>query len=54
MFYGPWRPRSYLAAGIGYPYYGGLAYPYWGGYGWGNPYAPYAGFGYGYRYPYYW
>jgi hypothetical protein len=48
MFYRPWGyARPYLAAGIGYPYYGGLAYPYWG-YGYGYPYY---GGGYG---PYYW
>lgn len=36
MFYGPWLGfRPYMAAGIGYPYYGGIAYPYWGGYGYG-------------------
>jgi hypothetical protein len=29
--------RPYLAAGIGYPYYGGIAYPYWGGF-YGYPY----------------
>jgi hypothetical protein len=29
--------RPYLAAGIGYPYYGGFAYPYWGGF-YGYPY----------------
>ena len=23
--------RPYLAAGIGYPYYGGIAYPWYGG-----------------------
>lgn len=44
MFYRPWiypRPyvRPYLAAGIGYPYYGGYAYPYWGAYGYGYPYG---------------
>lgn len=49
--------RPYLAAGWGYPYYGGL-----GGYGYGNPYCyggyggcGYGGYGYGSRfgYPYY-
>lgn len=32
--------RPYLAAGWGYPYYGGFGYPYWGlGYGcYGYPY----------------
>jgi len=29
--------RPYLAAGIGYPYYGGIAYPYYGGF-YGYPY----------------
>lgn len=33
--------RPYLAAGIGYPYYGGFGYPYYG-----------PGFG-GFGYPYY-
>lgn len=53
MFYRPWGygcypaigcgfgspfQRPYLAAGIGYPYYGGItAYPYYG-YGYGYPY----------------
>jgi hypothetical protein len=41
--------RPYLAAGWGYPYYGG--------YGYGNPYCGfgYGGYGYGgrYGYPYY-
>ena len=53
MFYGSrfgwggFRPRGYLGAGIGYPYYGGFAYPYWGagyplyGYGYGYGYGPY-------------
>lgn len=27
--FGNWG-RGYLAAGIGYPYYGGWAYPCWG------------------------
>ncbi len=32
MFYGPWLGfRPYMAAGIGYPYYGGIGYPCWGG-----------------------
>lgn len=50
MIYRPgiagYYPRSYLGAGIGYPY-GGYAFPYFGyGYGWGYP-----GIGYGYGYP---
>jgi hypothetical protein len=47
--------RPYLAAGLGYPYYGGYGYPYLGGYG---GYGGYGGFGGysgcgGYGYPYY-
>lgn len=43
--------RPYLAAGIGYPYYGGWGYPCYGyGYGCGYPY--YGGWGRGYGYPY--
>ncbi|CAB4130163.1 hypothetical protein UFOVP116_301 [uncultured Caudovirales phage] len=30
----PWYSRGYMAAGIGYPYYGGYCYPYCG---WGYP-----------------
>lgn len=49
MFYRSWAwQRPYLAAGIGYPYYGGYAYPYYG-WGWGPYYS-----GYGYGNPYYW
>jgi len=36
--FGPYAPRGYLGAGIGYPYYG---YP-----GWGYPYCGYPGWGY--------
>lgn len=52
MFYRPWIwQRPYLAAGIGYPYYGGYVYPYCGlGLGLGPCY----GYGYGYGNPYYW
>jgi hypothetical protein len=32
--------RPYLAAGIGYPYYGGFGYPYLG-YGYGGGYGCY-------------
>ena len=40
-----WPPRSYLGAGIGYPYYGYpcWGYPCWGYPGWGPfgvPYLP--------------
>jgi hypothetical protein len=35
--YGCGFQRPYLAAGIGYPYYGGIAYPYYGGF-YGYPY----------------
>jgi hypothetical protein len=31
--------RPYLAAGLGYPYYGGFGYPYWGGLGYGGCYG---------------
>lgn len=42
--------RPYLAAGWGYPYYGGYAFGYGGlGYGFGG----YCGYGYGCGYPYY-
>jgi hypothetical protein len=43
MFYGPWGGyaygglRPYMAAGIGYPYYG-YSCPWWGGCGYGYPY----------------
>jgi hypothetical protein len=44
--------RSYLGAGIGYPYYGGLGggcgYGGLGGYGYGNPYGGWGGY-----HPYY-
>lgn len=30
--------RPYMAAGIGYPYYGGFAYPYYPVWGYGYPY----------------
>lgn len=51
MFYRSWAwQRPYLAAGIGYPYYGGYAYSYpYYGWGWGPYYS-----GYGYGNPYYW
>ena len=46
--WGGYYPRSYLAAGIGYPYQGFIGYPGWGfGYpGWGY------GYGLGAYYPY--
>lgn len=59
MFYRSWGYpglglRPYMAAGIGYPYYGGvggLCYPYYGcGFGGFGGYG-YGGYG-GYGYPY--
>jgi hypothetical protein len=53
MFYRPWGyARPYLAAGIGYPYYGGIDSRYWG-YGYGGYGYPYY-YGRGYNYPFYW
>lgn len=47
--YGAYRPRGYMAAGIGYPYQGFAGYP---GYAFGYPgYGiGYPGYGYGYGY----